>query len=92
MWKLRKLVVPEVKACWDNLAFSMEYEIPQVEAIKRDGKDVSEQCATKLFQDWLETSHGCTPKTWRKLLERIKDVDELYAAADRIKEKLLEAK
>ena len=64
----------------------MDYEIAQVEAIKRDGRDMSERC-TKLLQDWLETSHGGTPKTWEKLLEKIKDVDELNTAAERIKEK-----
>ena len=84
MWKLKKLVIPEVKAHWEDLAYSMDYETAQINAMKRDGKDVSEQC-TKLFEDWLTTNHGCTPKTWQKLLERIEDVDELYAGAERIK-------
>ena len=65
----------------------MEYETAQIEAIEKDGKDVNEKCS-KLLQNWLETSHGCTPKTWEKLLERIEDVDELYAAAERIKKKM----
>ena len=91
MWTLKKLVIPEVMADWEDLAFSMGYKNAQIKAIKRDGKDVSEQC-TKLLQDWLDTNHGWTPKTWEKLLERIKDVDQLYAAADRIKEGLLRDK
>ena len=91
MWNLIKLVIPEVKAHWKNLAYSMEYKTAQIKAIETDGGDVSERC-TELLQDWLDTSHGCTPKTWEKLLERIKDVDELYAAAERIKESLLGTK
>ena len=91
MWKLKKLVIPEVKAHWEDLAYSLEYQTPQIKAIERDGKDVNERC-TKLLQDWLETNHGCTPKTWEKLLEKIKDVDELYSAAEHIQENLLEAK
>ena len=91
MWKLKKLVIPEVKAHWEDLAYSLDYKSAQIKAIERDGKDVSERC-TKLLQDWLDTNHGCTPKTWEKLLERIKDVDELYAAAERIKEGLFGAK
>ena len=86
MWKLKKLVIPEVKAHWEDLAYSMDYKTAQIQAIKRDGKDVSERC-TKLLQDWLETNHGCAPKTWGKLVEKIKDVDELYAATERIKKK-----
>ena len=86
MWKLKKVVIPEVKAHWYDLAYSLNYEIAQVQLIERDGRDVSERC-TKLLQDWLDTNHGCTPKTWEKLLERIKEVEKLYAAAGRIKEK-----
>ena len=91
MRKLKKLVIPEVKAHWEDLAYSMDYETAEINAIKRDGKDVSEQC-TKLFEDWLATNHGCTPKTWQKLLERIKEVPKLYAAEERIKKNLLGGK
>ena len=66
----------------------MEYEIAEVNAIKVNGRDVRERCS-ELFKDWLETPHGCTPKTWGKLLERIRDVDKLYEAANRIQKKLL---
>ena len=88
---MKKLVIPEVKAHWEDLAYSLDYETVQIKAIERDGKDVSERC-TKLLQDWVDTNHGCTPKTWEKLFERIKDVDELYAAAERIEEGLFGAK
>ena len=69
----------------------MEYTIAQVEAIKQDGKDVGDRCS-KLFEDWLKTPHGCTPKTWGTLIKRIKDVDELYAAADQIQKEILGGK
>ena len=88
---MKKVVVPEVKAHWEDLAYSMDYEIAQVEALKRDGKDVGNQCG-KLFEDWLKTSNGCTPKTWGTLIKRIRDVDELYAAAERIQKKILGGK
>ena len=79
-------VIPEVKASWEKLAYVMEYETSEVKAI-RDGKDLDDQC-TKLFEDWLDTNHGCTPKNWKTLLERIKEVPQLYAAEGRIKKKL----
>ena len=91
MRKLIKLVIPEVKAHWKNLAYSMDYKTAEINAMESDGKDVSERC-TKLFEDWLDTNHGCTPKTWEKLLERIKEVPKLDAAAERIKENLLGGK
>ena len=86
MWKLKKLVIPEVYSHWEVLAYSMDYETTQINAMERDGKDASERCA-KLFEDWLTTNHGCTPKTWQKLLERIEDLDERYISAEHIKQK-----
>ena len=86
MRELQLYVVPEVKADWDKLAFAMEYDTAEVRAIRNDGKD-SDDCCIKLFEDWLDSSHGCT-KTWKTLLERIKEVSKLYAAEGRIKEKL----
>lgn len=87
MWDLISIVIPIVKACWVKLAYSMGYEISNVRGFEGDGKDLEERCQ-KLFEDWLTTDHGCTPKTWEKLLERIKAIDELKAAAEEIEEKL----
>ena len=89
MWKLIKIVIPEVKAYWKKLGYSIKYKTSQIKAIEKDGKDVDERCIM-LLENWLDTPYGCTPKTWGKLIERISDVDELYAAAERIQEKLLE--
>ena len=83
---LWRLVIPRVKANWKVLAYSMYYGFAQVKAIESDGKDASEHC-TKLFEDWLSTNHGCTPKTWKKLLERIKEIKEFYEASEHIEQK-----
>ena len=87
MWDLLKIVIPKVKASWVELAYSMDYEIDAVRGFERDGRSLDEQCR-KLFEDWLTTEQGCTPKTWQTLLQRIKQIDELTAAADNIKKQL----
>ena len=50
-------------------------------------RDSRSQCQ-KLFENWLTGAHGCTPKTWGKLLERIEAVSDLTAAAEDIKKEL----
>jgi len=87
MWDLIKIVIPRVKANWEYLAYSMGYKANEVKGFKGDGKDLKEQCRN-LFEDWDTTGRGCTPKTWEKLLERIKAVDELTAAAEEIEKEL----
>ena len=84
MWNLTKMVIPKIKAEWENVAYSMGYESDTVNAIEKECHGKLDKCCQKLFSDWLTTDHGCTPKTWGKLLERIKDVDELKAAAENI--------
>ena len=87
MWDMIKIVIPKVKANWKHLAYSLKYDIPDVKAIERDCRD-SEQCCEKLFEDWLSTNHGVSPKTWCTLLQKIKEVNSLFAAADDIKREL----
>ena len=88
MWKLIKIVIPKVKVYWKELAFCMKYSIETVEAFDRDGKDLYESCL-KLFIDWLNSSHGPTPKTYKTLLEHIKEVDNLTTASREIKMELI---
>ena len=87
MWDLIKIVIPKVKAEWEYVAYSMEYDIATVKAIKKDCRDDKECCKT-LFEDWLYTDRGVAPKTWSTLLQKIRDVDSLAAAVDDIKSQL----
>ena len=86
MLELKQIVIPEVKAHWEDLAYSMGYEIADVDAIDRDGSNVGDRC-TELFEDWLTAPRGYTPKTWGKLIEAIRRVEDLYVAAERITKK-----
>ena len=87
MWDVIKIVIPKIKAEWKYFAYSLEYEIAAVKAIERDSRD-SQHCCENLFEDWLSTEHGAAPKTWRTLLQKIKEVDSLCAAADDIQKEL----
>ena len=79
MWDLIRIVIPEVKASWVNLAYSMGYSVNAVSGFEKDGRDSGEQCR-KLFENWLTTGQGCTPKTWQTLLDHLKQINELTAA------------
>ena len=87
MWDLISIVVPEIKAKWTHVAYSMQYKINDVKVMQRDSSD-SEECCEKLFDDWLTTSKGVTPKVWHTLLKCIKDVKGLSGAAEKIDQEL----
>ena len=87
MWNLIKIVIPKIQADWEEVAYSMGYDVAAVKTFKVDCHD-GKKCCRKLFEDWLDSSHGTTPKTWSKLLERIKEVDSLHTASDNIEKQL----
>ena len=78
-----KIVIPKIKAEWTYVAYSMQYDIEDVDGIEKDFADLAER-SEKLFKNWLSTPKGITPKTWRTLLKCISDVDELKAVAEKI--------
>ena len=88
MYELIKIVIPRVKAQWRTLAYFMGYSIGKVHAFDIEGRDLEERCKN-LFTNWLTTSHGPTPKTYKTLLKYIKEIDELTAAHEVIEKELI---
>ena len=82
MWDLIKIVIPMIKAKWTHVAYSMQYDAEDIEGIEKDSSDSAESCE-RLFKNWLASPKGIT-KTWRTLLNCIKDVDELAVTAENI--------
>ena len=89
MWDLIAVVVPKVKAEWVRLGYSMGFGIEDIRALERDSslRNSGEKCR-RLFEIWLSSGRGCTPKTLGRLLERIKEVEDLNSAAKDIMKEL----
>ena len=87
MCDLITIVIPKIQAEWEEVAYFLRYDVAAVKAFKKDCHD-GKMCCRKLFEDWLESSRGVTPKTWSKLLERIKAVNSLEAASEDIEKEL----
>ena len=77
-----------MKAQWQKLAFAMKYDIGEVDAFDKEGRDLEERCK-KMFTNWLTTGHGPTPKTYKTLLKYIKEVNDLTAASKEIEKELI---
>ena len=88
MYELINIVIPKMKAQWQKLAYAMKYDIGEVNAFDKDGRDLEERCE-KLFTNWITTGHGPTPKTYETLLKYIKKIDELTAAREEIEKELI---
>ena len=89
MWELTDIVIPNISAQWESLAYCMRYNTDEVEAFRKDSQDVKE-CSKRLFVNWIKTSHGPTPKTYKTLLKHIKKIKELRAASEVVERELIE--
>jgi len=89
MWDLIKIVIPKIQAEWEDVAYCMGYDVNFVAATKEDFSNSDKRCR-HILTDWLRTSRGPAPKTWQTLLSKLKDVENLKAAVERIEKELIE--
>ena len=90
MHNLIRMVIPKVSSEWEDLAYALQYKVPTVKSIKNDHRGDSRKCCKELFEDWLSTSNGAKPKTWKTLLGKLIEVETLVSVSERIKEELIE--
>ena len=84
MADLNTIVIPRIKAEWEDVAFALRYKIVTVNSIKEKHKEDPKKCCRELFTDWLSTDHGVSPKTWSTLLNKLKEVENLATATQEI--------
>ena len=91
MWELIQIVIPKIKAEWEDLAYCMRYKPEDVEAFRKDSRDL-EECCKKLLKNWITTNHGPVPKTYQTLLNHVRKVSRLAVVSETIKKELIEGK
>ena len=90
MHDLNRIVIPKVLPVWESVAYALCYDIPTVRLIKSKHNDNPTKCCRELFEDWLVTSNGATPKTWGTLLDKLKQINNLTRATKQIREELIQ--
>ena len=88
MKHLINIVVPKVAACWNDVAFSLDFKISAVEIIARDFQNRTVSCCKEVFEQWLKSGKGTQPKVWSTLLMALKKVENLQAATAEIEAEL----
>lgn len=91
MHELNKIVIPKIKAEWEDLAYCMRYEPKDVESFRADSQDVKQRCKKLLF-NWITTDHGPKPKNYQTLLNHIEEVDDLVNESEVIKKELIKGR
>ena len=82
------IVIPLLKAEWEDVAYILNYKTVTINSIKQSHHSDPKKCCRKLFTDWLETNHGVSPKTWGTLLNTIAESEEFTKTAEDILKQL----
>ena len=84
MADLLDIVIPLIKAEWEDVAYSLQYGIHTVDAIGEKHKNDPHKCCRELLKDWLKSDHGVSPKNWYMLLTIIGKKSNLTAVKEEI--------
>ena len=84
MGDLLDIVIPLIKAEWEDVAYHLRYDIHTVDAISERHKSDPHKCCRELLKDWLKSDHGVNPKSWHALLNAIGKISNLTAAKEEI--------
>ena len=90
MHDLNRIVVSNVSAEWEDIAYALQYDIHTVKHIRNKHKENPKKCCKELFEDWLATDNGAKPKIWQTLLDKLKEIEDLHSITDDIIKKLIE--
>ena len=88
MHNLNKIVVPKVSAEWEDIAYALQYDIATVEQISKKHNEDPKKCCKELFKNWLISNNGVKPKNWQTLLDKLKEIDDLYSITEDITKEL----
>ena len=90
MHDLNRIVVPQVSAQWEDIAYALQYDIPTVEKISVKCKDNPTKCCKELFKNWLTTDNGAKPKIWQTLMDKLKEIEDLACVTEDIMKRLIQ--
>ena len=90
MHDLNRIVVPQVSAEWEDIAYTLQYDILTVENISTKCRGNPTKCCKELFKNWLATDNGAKPKIWKTLMDRHTDIEELCAITEDIMKILIQ--
>ena len=82
------IVIPLLKAEWEDVAFLLNYKATTIDSIKQSQQNNPKRCCRELFKDWLQTNHGVSPKDWGTLLNTIAESEDFTKTVEDILEQL----
>ena len=67
-------MIKRTAANWSELAYALKFDNHDVETIGRNNRNVKDGC-TVMLGNWLDGQGERGPRTWRTLLEALRDID-----------------
>ena len=88
---LRIIVIPKIGAQWSAVADYLDYPVEYKQVLREKGQNDPLKCCVELFEDWLSSDRGTSPKSWFKLIETLKQIKDIAVATKQIIQDLSKA-
>ena len=86
MKHLHELVIPKIYTDWEQVVDCLSESLYIMEIIKKDRTcEYPMQCCEDMLRDWLSTEDSLHPCNWKTLIDKLKEIQQLSAAAIQIK-------
>lgn len=88
---LHEIVIPRIASNWSMVADYLHYDMEHKQLIKETHPNDPLKCCVRLLEDWLCSDRGVSPKSWFRLIEVLKKIEDLTAATEKIVQDLVKA-
>ena len=88
---LNQIVIPRIAEDWKLIAGYLEYKVEFIQLIKKDESTGDKDCCVALFEDWLTTDNGTSPKTWSTLIRGLREIKKFKSNTEKIIQDLAKA-
>lgn len=86
MKHLHELVIPKIYTQWEKVTAFLSESLYIMEIIKKDRtSEYPMQCCEDMLRDWLCTEDSLHPCSWKTLIDKLKEIQQLSASAIEIK-------
>jgi len=85
---VNRIVVPRIASHWEEVAYELLIPDENIETFESDSKGDTKGCCLKMLKAWTRSGIGASPKTWKKLITAISNIEDLKRVTEQIKDDL----
>jgi len=85
---VNRIVLPRIASHWEEVACELLIPDENIETFGSDSKGDTKACCKEMLKAWKRSGIGASPKTWKKLISAISNIEDLQRVSEQIIDEL----